>query len=102
MKENHAYFDQIQGQMAITKRNWCYFYVYTQKGQYIEKIDFNQAYWEKIKSNLVWFYEKYVVAAQNESALHMKISSSGICFILVCLYLYSSNVEFRRNRFALH
>ena len=63
LKENHAYFDQIQGQMAITKRNWCYFYVYTQKGQYIEKIDFNLAYWEKIKSNLVWFYEKYVVAA---------------------------------------
>ena len=28
-----------------------------------EKIDFNQAYWEKIKSNLVWFYEKYLVAA---------------------------------------
>ena len=63
LKENHAYFDQVQGQMAITKRNWCYFYVYTQKGQYIEKIDFNQAYWEKMKSNLVWFYEKYLVAA---------------------------------------
>ena len=28
----------------------------------------------------------------------MKISSSGICFILVCLHLYSSNVEFRCNR----
>ena len=35
LKENHAYFDQIQGQMVITKRNWCYFYDYTQKGQYI-------------------------------------------------------------------
>ena len=47
LKENHTYFDQIQGQMAITKRNRCYFYVYTQKGQYIEKINFNQAYWQK-------------------------------------------------------
>ena len=23
VKENHAYFDQIQGQIGITKRNWC-------------------------------------------------------------------------------
>ena len=29
----------------------------------LKKIDFNQAYWEKIKSNLVWFYEKYLMAA---------------------------------------
>lgn len=58
-------------------------YVYTQKGQYIEKIDFNQAYWEKIKSNLVWFYEKCLVAAQNESAQHMKILTVHQC--TVCL-----------------
>ena len=26
LKENHAYFAQIQGQMAVIKRTWCYFF----------------------------------------------------------------------------
>lgn len=83
LRENMAYFDQIQGQMAIMKRNWCSFYAYTQTGQYIEKIDFNQVYWEKIISNLVWFYEKYLVAAENESVQHHENINSPSMYSLL-------------------
>ncbi|CAH3149112.1 unnamed protein product [Pocillopora meandrina] len=60
LKEKHAYFAQIQGQMAVTKRTWCHFLVYTQKGYHLELIKFNNDYWEKIKQNLIWFYNKYL------------------------------------------
>ena len=32
LKQNYKYFAQVQGQMAITKRKWCQFLVYTKKG----------------------------------------------------------------------
>ena len=32
LKQNDQYYAQVQGQMAITKRSWCHFMVYTQKG----------------------------------------------------------------------
>ena len=32
LKKSHPYFCQVQGQMAITERNWCDLVVYTPKG----------------------------------------------------------------------
>lgn len=32
LKQNHSYFVQVQGQLAITGRKWCDFYVYTING----------------------------------------------------------------------
>ena len=45
--KDHIYFSQVQGQMAITKRPWCDFVIYTEKGLSIERIDFNSTFWEK-------------------------------------------------------
>ena len=55
LNQNHQYFAQIQGQMAITKRKWCQFLVYTQKGFYLETIHFDADYWDKMEANLAWF-----------------------------------------------
>jgi len=61
LKTNYQYYTQVQGQMAVTKRNWCYFYVYTQKGHHLEKIDFNPTLWESIKQNIKWVYSNYMI-----------------------------------------
>ncbi len=42
VKKSHA---QVQGQMAITKREWCDFVVYTEKGLSIERIHFDELFW---------------------------------------------------------
>jgi hypothetical protein len=60
LKENHKYFAQVQGQMAITKRRWCHFFVYTQVGQHFETILFNESYWQKLEENLTWFFANYL------------------------------------------
>lgn len=32
LKKNNCYYFQVQGQLNITKRKWCYFVVWTPKG----------------------------------------------------------------------
>lgn len=32
LKRNYPYYYQVQGQLNITKRTWCYFVVWTPKG----------------------------------------------------------------------
>ena len=60
LKENHMYFAQIQGQLAITKRHWCHFYVYSQAGCHLETTQFDESYWSKLEAKLFWFYNNYV------------------------------------------
>ena len=44
LKQNHAYFAQIQGQLAITNRRYCDFFVYTHRRYFLERIYFDSNY----------------------------------------------------------
>ena len=33
-RQNHAYYAQVQGKMGVSGVKWCYFAVYTNKGNY--------------------------------------------------------------------
>ena len=67
LNRKHKYFAQIQGQMALSKRKWCHFFIFTLKDQYLEKIVFEQSYWEKLQSNLTYFYVHYMAPKLVES-----------------------------------
>ena len=59
LKENHA---QVQGQMAIGCRPWCNFVVYTNKGINVERVSFNERFWnDKLLAKLISFYDNCVV-----------------------------------------
>ena len=45
LRRNHAYFAQVQGQMAVGGRPWCDFVVFTNKGISVERIDLDSIYW---------------------------------------------------------
>ena len=45
LKRSHAYFAQVQGQMAIGGRMWCDFVIFTRKGVDIQRIMFDKGYW---------------------------------------------------------
>ena len=45
LRHNHAYFAQVQGQMAVGGRPWCDFVVFTNKGISVERIDADSVYW---------------------------------------------------------
>ncbi|XP_071087830.1 uncharacterized protein [Haliotis cracherodii] len=76
LKENHAYYFQVQGQMALTKRTWCDFVVWTLKGISIERITFDENKWHQMVTRLRSFYlsaiipEKYTLRVQRGVSLY--------------------------------
>lgn len=58
LKKSHNYHYQIQGQLAVTNRNWCDFVVYTKKGElFVERIKKDTKFWtNEILPKLTRFY----------------------------------------------
>ena len=47
INKNHAHYDQIQQQLAMTGCHFCDFVVYTFRGAAIDRVYFNADYWKK-------------------------------------------------------
>ena len=61
LKENHPYYYQVQGQMAIAQVEWCDFAVYTTKGIHVQRISYNNDVWQDMFCKLNDFYFKHGV-----------------------------------------
>ena len=71
LKQNHSYYCQVQGQMAITDRTWCDFVVYTSKGIAVERIPFDKDFWKnELLPKLVDFFDN-CVAPELVSPIHV-------------------------------
>ena len=46
LRQNHRYFAQVQGQMAVGQRPWCDFVIFTNKGISVERVPFDEYYWQ--------------------------------------------------------
>ncbi|XP_022161821.1 uncharacterized protein LOC111027711 [Myzus persicae] len=57
LKVDHSYYYQVQGQMHISKRNSCYFVVYSANWIEIQIISYDDSFWrEKMIEKLKVFY----------------------------------------------
>lgn len=63
LKKDHVYYDQVQGQMALTGAKWCDFVVYTSRGLSIERIHFDEEHWKKHRAILQHTYFRYFLPA---------------------------------------
>ena len=70
LKRSHPYYCQVQGQMAITKRQWCDFIVFTLKGISIERINFDPDFWKDLLYCLIEFYDN-CLGPEIVSPVHM-------------------------------
>ena len=58
LKTSHIYYAQVQGQLAITERQFCDFIVYTTKELYIQRIPFDEDFWfRELLPKLTDFYD---------------------------------------------
>ena len=46
LQQNHKYYAQVQGQMAVGGMTWCDFVIYTNRGINVERILYNEDYWK--------------------------------------------------------
>ncbi len=61
LKRNHDYYHQVQGLLAITRRPWCDFVVWTPKGMSVERIRFDPVFWEDTQPKLVRFHRESIL-----------------------------------------
>ncbi len=54
------YYYQIQHQLAITGRSHCYFFVYTPKDYFLEKIEFDGTLWGEMEQKFDFLWTNYV------------------------------------------
>lgn len=58
LKNKHNYYYQVQGAMAISKKPWCDFVVWTPKGISIQRIQQDSTFWsDSMLPKLLSFYE---------------------------------------------
>ena len=61
LKRNHSYYFQVQGQMALSGKKWCDFYVWTLAGRSVERIYFEEHVWLKMEMTLTSFFKSCVI-----------------------------------------
>ncbi len=61
LKRKHDYYYQIQGQLGICGLAWCDFVVFFQKGIIIERIKFDNVFWNKMIAELTVFYHVHML-----------------------------------------
>ena len=59
INKDHAYYDQIQHQLALTGCHFCDFVVYTFKGTAIDRVYFDIEHWKRLCDKICTFYFKY-------------------------------------------
>lgn len=67
LKENNAYYAQVQGQMGVTGARWCDFVVYTNKGLFVQRIPFDIQFWEQLRGELTrYFFDTFLQFAATD------------------------------------
>lgn len=61
LKRSDKYYYQVQGQLFVTGRKFCYFIVWTPHGFLYEKIERDEECWRKMLPKLERFYFEYLL-----------------------------------------
>ncbi len=60
LKSTSEHYFQIMGQMAVLRRCYCDFFVYTCRGHHLERINFNSNFWDRCLYNRSYFWHTFV------------------------------------------
>ena len=61
LKEDHQYYAQVQGQMAVTGARLCDFIVFTSKGIYVQRLLFDSVFWAELEQKLFSYYFEHFI-----------------------------------------
>lgn len=84
LKEDHASFAQVQGQMAVTGARWCDFVVYTTRGLYVQRVPFNPDFWTELPQKLVSYYFNHFSKFASAKRFHgsCQVNNNNECQIV--------------------
>ncbi|KAJ8030935.1 hypothetical protein HOLleu_27485 [Holothuria leucospilota] len=82
LDKQHAYFFQCQAQMAVTKRLWCDFFVYSQESFfYLERIHFNESLWDEAVPSAKQFFSEYIVPELLTNKIRKEVQSQTVPYV---------------------
>lgn len=61
LSRSHKYYTQIQCQLAVSVRQWCDFFVYSQCGYHLERICFDKVFWQSRQQMLEKCFNSVVI-----------------------------------------
>ncbi len=61
LKRTHSYFYQLQGSLAITRKPWCHFVIWTPKGLSVQIIQTDPEFWAPVRLRIIQFYKRVVL-----------------------------------------
>ena len=101
LKLNHPHYFQIQGQLGITSLKNCWYFVYTDHGQYIENILFSNEFYQNILKNLKEFWYKHLAKYLLFGKQNIMVSSIQTEEILKNPIIITSPLKKKRSRACL-
>ena len=63
LSRSHKYYHQVPSKMAVCRRSWCDFVVWTKAGIFIECISFDELFWQNMLSSLKEFFRGALLPA---------------------------------------
>ena len=64
LKRSHAYYSQVQMQLAVTQMKWADFVVFTSNGSsssmHVERVHYDDGFWQQALEKVITFYKKFV------------------------------------------
>ena len=60
LKKTSEYYFQIQGQMAVTKRLYGHFFVFSLSGYHLEQIEFDEIFWLDLLHHIKLFWKTFI------------------------------------------
>ncbi|XP_029348145.1 uncharacterized protein LOC100575276 isoform X2 [Acyrthosiphon pisum] len=79
LRKDHHYYFQIQGQMHITERHKCYFFIYTPEWTHLEIIHYDDVFWSKtMEKKLKLFYEECLLREIIDPQYYKRLMKSDI------------------------
>jgi len=61
LSQQHHYYAQVQGELAVMDREWCDFVVYSNGEVVVDHILADLEYWDTLQEKLEEFYVRYMV-----------------------------------------
>lgn len=61
LQRSHIYYYQIQGQLGICGLKWCDFVCFFKKGLIIERVQFDEHFWEVMITKLTAYYQQHIM-----------------------------------------
>ena len=60
LPQEHHYYAQVQGELAVTDREWCDFVMYSNGEVFVDRIMTDLDYWNTLEQKLEEFYVRNI------------------------------------------